>query len=183
MGVVYRARHRQLNRIVALKMILSGGFTSAESRARFQLEAEAAANLDHPGITPVFDIGECEGQPYFAMKLIEHGSVENTIARFEEDPAKTARLLMQVARAIQHAHERGILHRDLKPSNILLDENDNPHVTDFGLAKMTSRDSGHTQTGAIMGTPAYMAPEQAAGEKNLTTSADIYSLVQFSIAC
>jgi serine/threonine protein kinase len=176
MGVVYRARHRQLNRVVALKMILAGGFSSPEARARFQLEAEAAANLDHPGITPVFDIGEFDGQPYFAMKLIEQGSVENSIARFEEDPKKAAQLIAQVARAIQHAHERGILHRDLKPSNILLDEDDSPHVTDFGLAKITTRDSGHTQTGAIMGTPAYMSPEQAAGDRNLTTATDIYSL-------
>lgn len=176
MGVVYRARHRQLNRIVALKMILAGGFSSPEARARFQLEAEAAANLDHPGITPVFDIGEFDGQPYFAMKLIEHGSVENSIAQYEEDPKKSAELLMRVARAIQHAHERGILHRDLKPSNLLLDEEGSPHVTDFGLAKMTTRDSGHTQTGAIMGTPAYMSPEQAAGDRNLTTATDIYSL-------
>jgi eukaryotic-like serine/threonine-protein kinase len=176
MGVVYRARHRQLNRIVALKMILGGGFSSPEVRARFQLEAEAAANLDHPGITPVFDIGEVEGQPYFAMKLIEHGSVENSIAQFEEDPKKSAQLLMLVARAIQHAHERGVLHRDLKPSNVLLDENGAPHVTDFGLAKLTTRESGHTQTGAIMGTPAYMSPEQASGDKNLTTATDIYSL-------
>lgn len=176
MGVVYRARHRKLNRIVALKMILSGQFASQEDVARFYLEAEAAANLDHAGITPIYDVGDEQGQPFFAMKLIEGGSVESSIGVFEKDLRKSAELIVQVALAIHHAHQRGILHRDLKPNNILLDEDRNPLVTDFGLAKMTDRESGHTRTGAIMGTPAYMAPEQAGSGKSVTTSADIYSL-------
>lgn len=176
MGVVYRARHRKLNRIVALKMILSGEFASREAISRFYVEAEAAASLDHPGITPVYEIGEIDNQPFFAMKLITGGSVQSAIANYEKDTRGAVSLLTKVARAVHHAHQRGILHRDLKPNNILLDETGEPLITDFGLAKITHRDSENTKTGAMMGTPAYMAPEQAAGNKNITTATDIYSI-------
>lgn len=176
MGVVYRARHRKLNRIVALKMILSGEFASREAISRFYVEAEAAASLDHPGITPVYEIGEIDQQPFFAMKLITGGSVQSAIAKYEKDTRAAVELLTKVSHAVHHAHQRGILHRDLKPNNILLDETGEPLITDFGLAKITHRDSENTKTGAMMGTPAYMAPEQAAGNKNITTAVDIYSI-------
>jgi tRNA A-37 threonylcarbamoyl transferase component Bud32 len=176
MGVVYRARHRKLNRIVALKMILSGEFASREAISRFYVEAEAAASLDHPGITPVYEIGEIDQQPFFAMKLITGGSVQSAIAKYEKDTRAAVELLTRVSHAVHHAHQRGILHRDLKPNNILLDETGEPLITDFGLAKITHRDSENTKTGAMMGTPAYMAPEQAAGNKNITTAVDIYSI-------
>jgi tRNA A-37 threonylcarbamoyl transferase component Bud32 len=176
MGVVYRARHRKLNRIVALKMILSGEFASSEAISRFYVEAEAAASLDHPGITPVYEIGEIDNQPFFAMKLITGGSVQSSIAKYEKDTRCAVSLLTKVSRAVHHAHQRGILHRDLKPSNILLDETGDPLITDFGLAKITHRDSENTKTGAMMGTPAYTAPEQVAGNKNITIATDIYSI-------
>ncbi|HLJ97940.1 MAG TPA: serine/threonine-protein kinase, partial [Gemmataceae bacterium] len=176
MGVVYKARQVSLNRIVALKMILAGQLASAADVQRFRTEAEAAANLDHPNIVPIYEIGEHQGQHYFSMKLIEGGSLGEQVARFSQDPTDAAQLLMTVARAVHHAHQRGILHRDLKPGNILVDGQGQPHVTDFGLAKRVQGDSRLTQSGAIVGTPSYMAPEQARSEKVLTTAVDIYSL-------
>jgi tRNA A-37 threonylcarbamoyl transferase component Bud32 len=176
MGVIYKARHRKLNRIAAVKMILRGRFSSDEELQRFHVEAEAAARLDHPGIVPVYEIGECEGQAFFAMKFIEGGSLAQQIERFRDQPRQAARLLAEVARAVHHAHQRGILHRDLKPANILIGENDQPLVTDLGLAKKTSGGSDLTNTGAVLGTPSYMPPEQAAGDSIVTTAADIYSL-------
>jgi serine/threonine-protein kinase len=176
MGVVFRALDVKLNRFVALKMILAGQFASAADVARFRAEAEAAAGLDHPHIVPIYGVGEHEGQHYLSMKLVEGGSLARQVPRFVGDPRAAARLLVPVARAVHHAHQRGILHRDLKPGNILLDRAGQPHVTDFGLAKKIAGDSSLTQSGAVVGTPSYMAPEQAAGKKDLTPAADVYSL-------
>src|SRR5262249_18545285 len=144
---------------------------------------EAAANLDHPNIVPIYEVGEHEGQHYFSMKLVPAGSLANRIPALVKDPRAAARLLATVARAVQHAHQRGILHRDLKPSNVLIDANGEPHITDFGLAKQTKRDSDLTQPGAIVGTPGYMAPEQAGAKKGLTTAADVYSLGAILYEC
>ncbi len=176
MGVVYRARQVSVNRPVALKMILSGQFAAAGDVRRFQTEAESAANLDHPNIVPIYEVGEHEGQHYFSMKLVEGGSLSEQIDRFVREPRAAAGLLATVARAVYHAHQRQVLHRDLKPGNILVDRDGCPHVTDFGLAKKIEGDSRLTKSGDVMGTPSYMPPEQASGKKGLTTGADIYGL-------
>ena len=176
MGVVYKARHKKLNRIAAVKMIIGGRFSSAEELQRFHVEAESAARLDHPGIVPIYETGECDGQAFFAMKFIEGGSLGQQIERFRLDSRSAVTLLINVARAVHHAHQRGILHRDLKPANILIDEDDNPLITDLGLAKNTSGGSDLTNTGAVLGTPSYMPPEQASGDRTVTTAADIYAL-------
>lgn len=176
MGVVFKARHRKLNRIVALKMILSGQLASEQDVERFRREAEAAANLDHPGIVPIYEIGEVDGQHYFAMKYLAGGSLAERGEELRSDRRTLVAMIEQVARAVHYAHQRGILHRDLKPANILLDEHDRPSVTDLGLAKQIQSDSQLTQSGAVVGTPAYMPPEQAAADKTITTAADIYSL-------
>lgn len=176
MGVVYKALHRQLNRISAIKMIVSGRFSSVEELQRFHIEAEAAAKLDHPGIVPVYEIGEVDGQAFFAMKYIEGGSLADHIGSFRDRPREAMELLAKVVRAVQHAHQRGILHRDLKPANILVDHDGSPLITDLGLAKKTGGGSNLTHTGAVLGTPSYMSPEQASGNSIITTAADIYSL-------
>jgi len=176
MGVVFKARQVSLNRPVALKMILSGQLASAADVARFRQEAESAANLDHPNILPVYEVGEHQGQHYFSMKLIGGGSLTGHIAHLVKDPRSAVRLLARVARAVHHAHQRGILHRDLKPANILLDANGEPHVTDFGLARRVAGGDALTLSGSIVGTPSYMAPEQAAARKDLSTAVDVYSL-------
>jgi tRNA A-37 threonylcarbamoyl transferase component Bud32 len=182
MGVVYKARQVSLNRPVAVKMIRDGQLASAADVQRFQTEAEAAANLDHPHVVPIYEIGEHEGQHYFSMKLVEGGSLGAHLDRLRADPKAAVRLVATVARAVHFAHQRGILHRDLKPGNILLDAQGQPYVTDFGLAKRVASpgcqpgENALTQSGAIVGTPAYMAPEQARAEKQLTTAADVYSL-------
>ncbi len=176
MGVVYRAKHRPLNRIVALKMILSGQLASEDDVRRFYLEAEAAASLDHPGIVPIFEIGQHGGQHFFSMKYIEGGSLADRLEELRKEPRSAIELLTKVVRAVHHAHQRGILHRDLKPANILIDEKGYPLVSDLGLAKHLRGNSDVTNTGAILGTPRYMSPEQASGTSEVTTAADIYSL-------
>jgi eukaryotic-like serine/threonine-protein kinase len=182
MGVVYKARQRGANRLVALKMILSGKMASADERERFLREAELAANLDHQHIVPIYEVDEFQGCPYFSMKLIEGDSLSHQIkakkrAGGRHDPQTAARLITIIARAVQYAHERGFLHCDLKPSNILLDREGRAYVTDFGLAKRASEDSAVSLSGAIMGTPSYMAPEQASGlRKGLRPTTDVYGL-------
>jgi tRNA A-37 threonylcarbamoyl transferase component Bud32 len=176
-GVVFRARQSSLNRIVALKMLRDRPLltTEAETR-RFRAEAEAAASLDHPHIIPIYEVGAHEGQAYFSMKLVEGGTLQSRTAEFT-DPRKAVALMVTVARAVHYAHGRGLLHRDLKPGNILLGAAGEPYVTDFGLARKYGMDSSLTVNGQIMGTPHYMAPEQARGEnRDLTPAADVYSL-------
>ena len=178
MGVVYRARQEKLNRLVAIKLIRSGSLAGDDDLRRFRHEAEAIADLDHPNIIPIYEIGQQDDQPYFSMKLIDGGNLTAHIVRLKDHPSAVAALIAKVARAVHYAHQRTILHRDIKPSNILVAEHDEPYVTDFGLAKRIGPDSGTaaTLTGAVMGTPAYMPPEQARGTKSVTTAADIYSL-------
>ncbi len=176
MGVVYKARDTRLNRVVALKMILSGRFASTDDVRRFHHEAEAAAKLDHAGIVPIHEIGEHDGHHFFSMKYIDGGSLQSVLPDLASDSRKAAELVAKIARAIQFAHQRGILHRDLKPANILIDANGQPCVADLGLAKDTNDDAGLTRTGAVVGTPAYMPPEQASGQSEITTAADIYAI-------
>ncbi len=177
MGVVYKARQVSLNRPVALKMIKAGVLADDAELRRFQNEAEAVALLDHAGIVPVYEVGEHDGQKYFSMKLVEGGNLAEQLSKFKADPRAAATLLAETAEAVHHAHTRGILHRDLKPANILVDPEGHPHVTDFGLAKRVEADVEMTASGAILGTPAYMSPEQAAGQRGtITTATDVYGL-------
>jgi serine/threonine protein kinase len=188
MGVVFKARQVSLDRIVALKMILSGEFASAADLARFRSEAESAARLHHPNITPVYEVGDDSGRPYFSMQFVQGNSLARRIADGPIPPRDAAQILLPVCRAISEAHRNGLLHRDLKPSNILMDESGRPYVSDFGLAKrMTTKMSQApgddqtasllTQSGAIIGTPGYMAPEQALGSRGaISRATDVYGL-------
>jgi serine/threonine-protein kinase len=164
MGVVYKARQDGLDRLVALKMVLAGDYASPEQSARFRKEAEAVARLQHPHIVQVFEVGEHRGMPYFSMEDVAGGSLARRLAGEPLPPAEAARLVATLAAATHHAHQRGALHRDLKPANVLLDADGTPKVTDFGLAKRLDADAGQTPTGAVLGTPSYMAPEQAGGK-------------------
>ena len=164
MGVVYKARQQALDRIVALKMILAGAHAGPEELARFRSEAEAVARLQHPNIVQIYEVGEHDGRPFFSLEFVEGGSLDRKLAGTPQPPREAAALVETLARAIHAAHQRGVVHRDLKPANVLLTADGTPKITDFGLAKRLGRRPGQTQTGAVMGTPSYMAPEQAAGK-------------------
>lgn len=176
MGVVYKARQVSLNRTVALKMILAGQFASVADVQRFRQEAKSAANLDHPNILPIYEVGEPHGQQYFSMKMVNGGSLASRMQELRKDTQAGVDLFLAICEAVSFAHQRGILHRDLKPANILIDADGTPYVTDFGLAKKVEGDSNLTQSGAVVGTPSYMAPEQARAAKNISTAVDTYSL-------
>ena len=176
-GVVYRAHQRRLNRIVALKTLHGSALTSREAFERLQIEAEAVARLNHPHIVPLYEVGRHAGTHFLTLRYFAQGSLAEALKARRFSPAAAARLVATAARAVHHAHSRGVLHRDLKPSNLLLDEEGAPHVADFGLAKLADRASGLTLSTSVLGTPAYMAPEQATGNaKDAGTPADIYSL-------
>ena len=176
-GVVFRARQKSLNRTVALKVINLGQWASKAHLTRFRREAEAAASLEHPGIVAIHDVGERDGSCYFSMKFIEGGQLDE-VAKQEAMPVRrAAELLAKVARTVHYAHEHGILHRDIKPGNILVDKKGEPHLTDFGLARLVETESSVTRTMDVLGTPSYMAPEQASGQNEQITSAtDVYGL-------
>jgi serine/threonine protein kinase len=177
MGVVFKAKQLSLKRIVALKMLLAGAFPGLHAVARFRTEAEAVARLQHANIVHVYDVGEQEGFPYIAMEFVDGGSLSQQLARQQPPPRQAVELLLPLVRAMHHAHQKGIVHRDLKPANVLLTVDGTPKITDFGLAKQLDDQASQTQSGAIMGTPAYMAPEQAQGKiKEIGPATDVYAL-------
>ena len=174
MGVVYRARQVSLGRVVALKMLAGGG--GEQQGERLQQESRLLAELEHPNIVPVYDVGQQEGRAFFVMKEIEGRNLEEALPELRQDVREGVRILGVVARAVHFAHQKGVLHRDLKPANVLLDEQGTPYVTDFGLARRLENTAALTQTGALVGTPGYMAPEQATGERTLTAAVDVWAL-------
>ncbi|MGK0190219.1 MAG: WD40 repeat protein/predicted Ser/Thr protein kinase [Verrucomicrobiales bacterium] len=177
MGIVYEAEDMRLHRRVALKMLRQVLFATEQEQLRFYSEAELASLLDHPNIVPIFDVGKFEGQPFFAMKYVDGGNLADRLAAGALPMREAADLMVTVAHAVHYAHQRGILHRDLKPANILIDASGKPWLTDFGLAKLLDTDSGLTLTQAIAGTPHYMAPEQARGnKKDISTATDVWAL-------
>jgi hypothetical protein len=177
MGVVYRAWQRSLQRDVAVKLILRGTMATADEAARFQAEAEAAGRLQHPQIVPIYEVGNHNGQCYFSMQFVRGTTLADKLADGPIPDREAARLIRDVARAIHYAHTQGILHRDLKPANILLDAEGRPHVTDFGLAKQLDAAASLTRSGAVLGTPSYMAPELASGDRGaIGPACDVYSL-------
>jgi serine/threonine protein kinase/Tfp pilus assembly protein PilF len=176
-GVVYRARQKSLNRTVALKVIGLGQWATEAHLKRFRLEAEAAARLDHPCIVPIHEVGERDGSCYFSMKLVEGGQLDEVVRHSPMSTRQAAELIAKVARTVHYAHEHGILHRDIKPGNILLDAKGEPHLTDFGLARLVETESTVTGTKEVLGTPSYMAPEQAGGNNTkLSGATDVYGL-------
>ena len=176
-GVVYRARQKSLKRIVALKVIGLGHWATEAHLKRFRREAEAVASLDHSGIVPIYEVGERDGSCYFSMKFIEGGQLDEVVKREPMPVRQAAELIAKVARTVHYAHEHGILHRDIKPGNILLDQKGEPHLTDFGLARLVETESTITRTMEVLGTPSYMAPEQAVGNNDaLSSVTDVYGL-------
>src|SRR6266853_659703 len=176
-GVVYRAHQRSLNRTVALKVIGLGPWATEVHLKRFRREAEAAASLNHPCIVPIHEIGERHGCCYFSMNFVAGGQLDQVVRDSPMSARQAAELIAKVARTVHYAHEHGILHRDIKPGNILLDPNGEPHLTDFGLARLVETESTMTRTKEVLGTPSYMAPEQAVGETTkLTSATDVYGL-------
>src|SRR2546430_481282 len=176
-GVVFRARQKSLNRLVALKVIGLGQWATRAHVKRFRLEAEAAARLNHPCIVPIYEVGERDGACYFSMGLIEGGQLD-AVLKLEPMPIRRAvELIVKLARTVEYAHEHGILHRDIKPGNVLLDGKGEPHLTDFGLARLVETESTMTRTLEVIGTPSYMAPEQAVGNNAaVSTVTDVYGL-------
>lgn len=176
MGTVFEARQRSLGRVVALKTVNSAEFASEEELSRFHSEAEAAARLDHPGIVPVYEVGQAEGRHYFSMALVAGPSLAQALRERTFTPQEAAGLIADLADAVDYAHRRGVIHRDLKPGNVLLDGM-SPKITDFGLAKRIDASQQLTATGQVLGTPSFMSPEQAAGKSDVvTTSTDLYAL-------
>lgn len=177
MGIVYRASRKSDNRTVAVKMILSGDFASEAERQRFYAEANAAAQLDHPQIATIYEIGQHQGMPFYCMQYIEGQTLSQRLTSGPLPTRRASAMLQKICDAIQYAHQQGVLHRDIKPSNILIDEDGQPFIVDFGLAKQTSSQNTLTKSGAILGTPSYMSPEQAAGARSQVDAAtDIYAL-------
>ena len=160
-----------------MKMILSGSLATPAERAQFRREAELAANLDHPNIVPIYEVRDQDGMLFFSMKLVDGGNLAQQLMPRMRDPRATARLVVTLAQALHYAHGKGFIHCDLKPSNVLIDRDGQPQITDFGLARRTAQDSSLTATGAILGTPSYMAPEQAAGQRqSIRPATDVYGL-------
>ncbi|MCP3691583.1 MAG: serine/threonine protein kinase [Planctomycetaceae bacterium] len=184
MGVVFRARQVNLDRQVALKMILTGKLADESDVQRFYSEASSAAALEHPGVVPVYEVGEQNGQHFFSMGFVEGESLASLIGRNPLSPQKSAQMLLKISEAIVYAHGEGVIHRDLKPANVLLDKKNNPHISDFGLAKKVTSGSNLTVTGQILGTPSYMSPEQASGATDQVNEiSDVYSLGALLYCC
>jgi len=184
MGVVFRARQVNLDRQVALKMILTGKLADESDVQRFYSEASSAAALEHPGVVPVYEVGEQNGQHFFSMGFVEGESLASLIGRNPLSPQKSAQMLLKISEAIVYAHGEGVIHRDLKPANVLLDKKNNPHISDFGLAKKVTSGSNLTVTGQILGTPSYMSPEQASGATDqINEISDVYSLGALLYCC